>query len=90
MRIPMYSVMGGAPVGCSPRIKGGVPGRAIVNFLHFCIMAVEFRFGRAAFFFFSSALCEPYPTQMACISNTANAGFVCRRALERQGRTRLY
>ena len=57
MRIPMYSVMGGAPVGCSPRIKGGVPGRAIV------IMAVERRFGRAAFFFFSSALCEPYPTQ---------------------------
>ena len=23
MRIPMYSVMGGAPVGCSLRIKGG-------------------------------------------------------------------
>ena len=57
IRIPMYSVMGGAPVGCSPRIKGGVPGRAIVKFLHFCIMAVECRFGRAAFFFFSSALC---------------------------------
>ena len=60
MRIPMYSVMGGAPVGCSPRIKGGVPGRpgrAIVKFLHFCIMVVECRFGRAAFFFFSSALC---------------------------------
>ena len=57
IRIPMYSVMGGAPVGCSPRIKGGVPGRAIVKFLHFCIMVVECRFGRAAFFFFSSALC---------------------------------
>ena len=51
MRIPMYSVMGGAPVGCSPRIKGGVPGRAIVKFLHFCIMVVECRFGRAAFLF---------------------------------------
>ena len=37
MRIPMYSVMGGAPVGCSPRIKGGVLGRAIVKFLYFCI-----------------------------------------------------
>ena len=35
MRIPMYSVMGGAPVGCSPRIKGGVPGRAIVKFFTF-------------------------------------------------------
>ena len=33
MRIPMYSMMGGAPVGCSPRIKGGVPGRAIIKFL---------------------------------------------------------
>ena len=62
----MYSVMGGVPVGCSPRIKGGVPGRAIVKILHFCIkyiMAVEGRFGGVAFFFFSSALCEPYPTQ---------------------------
>ena len=68
MRIPMYNVMGGAPVGCSPRIKGGVPGQAIVKFLHFCIMAVECRFGRAAFFFFSSALCEPYPTQNGCMS----------------------
>ena len=63
MRIPMYSVMGGAPVGCSPHIKGGVQGRAIVKILHFYIMAAECRFWGAAFFFFSSALCEPYPTQ---------------------------
>ena len=35
MRIPMYSMMGGAPVGCSQRIKGGVPGRAIVKFFTF-------------------------------------------------------
>ena len=35
MRIPMYSVMGGASLGCSLRIKGtGVPGRVIVKILH--------------------------------------------------------
>ena len=39
MRIPIYSVMGGAPVGCSPRIKGGVPGRAIVKFFTFLYYA---------------------------------------------------
>ena len=27
----IYSVMGGASLGCSPRIKGGVPGGAIVK-----------------------------------------------------------
>ena len=67
MRIPMYSVMGGAPVGCSPRIKGGVPGRAIVKFLHFCIMAVNADLAERLSFSFPRLYASHIPHKMACM-----------------------
>ena len=69
MRIPMYSAMGGAPVGCSPRIKGGVPGRAIVKFFNiFVLWPLNADLAERLSFSFPRLYASHIPHKMACMS----------------------
>ena len=67
--VPMYSVMGGAPVGCSPRIKGGVPGRAIAKILLNMLWQLKAYLVDRLSFSFPRLYASHIPHKMACMSS---------------------